>query len=335
MALTVALAASTVACGSDSKDETGATTSAPTATSSSTSSPAADPGTPSPSGTYEVGRVERTYVDEGRVTAAHGGQPEKPSRTLPTIVLYPAGKAGEGAEPLDGPWPLIVFSHGSTRAGVDYLATLEWWASAGYVVAAPNFPLSTTDVPGGTSYGDYENQTGDVAFVIDSVLADGGEVALSGLVDPEHIGLGGQSFGAITTLGTVAAACCADPRVKAATEFAGMWLPFSSGEELAPTASQVPILFVQGDEDPTIPYANGRAIWERIGAPGGFRTLVGSGHDGGFFLGGEEPLDKLVAEATLAFYDAHLKGDATGQQRLESVVADAGPEVAKFDPTPT
>ena len=114
-----------------------------------------------------------------------------------------------------------------------------------------------------------------------------------------------------------------------------MWLPFSSGEELAPTASQVPILFVQGDEDPTIPYANGRAIWERIGAPGGFLTLVGSGHDGGFFLGGEEPLDKLVAEATLAFYDAHLKGDATGQQRLESVVADAGPEVAKFDPTPT
>ena len=92
-----------------------------------------------------------------------------------------------------------------------------------------------------------------MAFVIDSVLADGGEVALSGLVDPEHIGLGGQSFGAITTLGTVAAACCADPRVKAATEFAGMWLPFSSGEELAPTASQVPILFVQGDEDPTIP----------------------------------------------------------------------------------
>lgn len=336
------LATSAVACGSDNSDK--AATSKDSKASTSTTSKAADAAAGAtdarPAGTYKVGRAERTYVDTSRVTAAHGGQPELPSRTLPTLVLYPAQKAGADASPIDGRWPLIVFSHGSTRAGVDYIETLSWWTSAGYVVVAPNFPLSTTGTPGGTAYDGYEAQTHDVAFVIDSVTGDDtalskGGPTLANMVDSSRIGAGGQSFGAITTLGVVAAKCCADPRVKVATEFAGLLLPFSSGPEIAVTAAKVPILFVHGSEDPTLPYQGDRSAFTTINAPGGFLTLVGKGHDDGFFGGGSTPIDTLVSNSTLAFYDAVLKQSnpksPSGIAQLKALVAEAGPDVATLE----
>lgn len=297
-----------------------------------------------PAGTYEVGRAERTYVDTTRPTAAHGGQPELPTRTLETLVLYPAASPGEGTGALEGSWPMILFSHGSTRASIDYVDTLSWWASAGYIVVAPDFPLSSTGTPGGTAYGDYEEQTKDVSFVIDSVIADDDPIAPDGpplgrLIDPERIGAGGQSFGAITTLGVVAAQCCADDRIGVATEFAGMLLPFSSGTALATSVSGVPILFVHGDEDPTVAYDAGRTAWSTIGAPGGFLTLVGTGHDDGYFGGGSTGLDQLVSDATLAFYDRGLKpsdsdGDRTAMEKVQELVDDAGSDVATLEVSP-
>ncbi len=295
-----------------------------------------------PAGTFAVGLADRTYVDTSRPTAAHGGKPELPSRTLHTSVLYPAqgtpsaaGTPQRDAPAQAGSWPVIVFAHGSTRAGLDYVATLSWWVSAGYIVVAPNFPLSTTGVPGGTAYLDYPAQTADESFVLDSVFADdAAPLHLASLVDHRRVGLGGQSFGAITTLGTVAAACCADERVKAATEFAGMWLPYSSGADLSPHASKVAVLFVHGDADPTVPYANDHAFWKKLRAPGGFLTLVGGMHDDGYFEGGAKPLDRFVAQATLAFYDEHLKDDRAAGARFAKLVADVGPKVATFEPTP-
>ncbi len=281
-------------------------------------------------GTYEVGRTGRTYVDTGRTTTANGDRPELSSRTLETVVLYPAAAAGPDSDALTGPWPTIVFSHGSTRAGIDYVETLEAWASAGYVVVAPNYPSSTTGAPGGTVYTDIENQTGDVSFVIDSVLADdAAPLDLADLVDRERIGLGGQSFGAITTLAVVASACCADDRVVAATEFAGFWFPVSTGDQIHPRAAAVPLLFVHGDDDPTVGYDQGRAAFELIGGPHNrFLTLHGSGHDDGYFGGTSTPVDRLVTEATLAFYDQHLKGDASARARLEDLVEAEGDQVA-------
>ncbi len=359
----VVLATSTMACSStqtdgastDSKDESSQQASdrqssdgqADEQPSAGPTTRGEDPSEPSEIGTFVVGRANRTIVDSSRVTTAHGGQPELTSRTLETVVLYPASKSGEGSEPLAGPWPLIVFSHGSTRAGIDYIKTLSAWVSAGYVVAAPSFPLSRTGTPGGTNYGDYESQSADVSLVIDSLLADESPAAakpnagaanadtegtaLSDIINPDRIGLGGQSFGAITTLGAVAAKCCADNRVDVATEFAGVWLPFSTASEISSNAKDVPILFVHGSKDPTLPYDNGRAAWQMIGAPGGFLTLVGTGHDEGFFDGSDDPLDSLVTSATLAFYDGILKGDDTARRRIDKLVSAAGPEKVTFD----
>lgn len=291
-----------------------------------------------------VGHATRTFVDPTRTTDAHGGRPEQRSRTLDTLILYPVSVQPQStgtiprppAEPLAGPWPVIVFGHGSTREPDDYAGKLAYWASAGYVVVAPAFPLSRTGTPGGTAYGDYPNQVGDESFIIDQITTDdAAPLHLQSLVDPKRIGVGGQSFGAITADGIVAAACCADKRVKAATTFAGAWLPFPSHDALASWASQVPVLFVHGDDDPTLPYDNDRSFWKRLGAPGGFLTLVGSGHDPGFFDGTDTGLDTLVSRATLAFYDQHLKGGPDATPIIEKLVTKAGPKVATFSPSPS
>jgi len=278
--------------------------------------------------TYEVGRASMTLVDDSRPTKAHGGEPERPDRTLPIEVWYP--------EDVDGPVPLVVFSHGSTRRAVHYERTLEAWASAGYVVVGPDFPLSKEGTPGGTDYGGIAEQAGDVSFVIDQVLDLAGDPdqPWAALVDGERIGLGGQSFGAITTVATAVNPCCADPRISAVTEFAGAW--FDLGEDgPIPAADAPPALLVHGDADPTVPYALGTALYDLYPGEVQLLTLPGSGHDPGFFGGLGEPLDALVTRATLAFYDAHLKDDPTAEDRLAGLVADAGPDVARLGPPAT
>lgn len=299
-----------------------------------------------PAGTFSVGHATRTFVDTSRGTDAHGDAPAATSRSLETLILFPVLEtpqtnstvpdAGE-ATPLPGPWPVIVFGHGSTRKPADYLGKLTFWASAGYVVVAPAFPLSKEGAPGGTSYGDYPNQTGDESFLIDQLTGDdAAPLHLKSLVDTARIGVGGQSFGAITADGLVAAKCCADKRIRAATTFAGAWLPFPSKPSknaLAPWARDVSVLFFHGSDDPTLPYSNDHAFFERLGAPGGFVTLVGSGHDPGFFDGTAKPLDALVSKASLAFYDQHLKDGPNATPIIERLVKTAGPEVATFTPS--
>lgn len=335
-ALIVALALTTAACGSSgsSGDRGSAPAGADTTVSAAASS--TDPEAP---GTFAVGQASRTWVDRTRPTDAHGGEPEQPERTLEVLILYPAdgertAEPVTDAEPLRGPWPVILFGHGSTTLPEDYLDKLDHWASAGYVIVAPAFPLSKEGTPGGTSYLDYPNQTGDESFVIDQLGSDDeAPLHLRSLIDPDRIGLAGQSFGAITALGTVAAECCADDRIRAATTFAGMWLDYPSGDELADHAGKVPVLFIHGDEDPTLPYDADVAFFERLGAPGGFLTLVGSGHDPGFFGSDQTELDALVSAATLAFYDQYLRDGPDATPIIEALVAEVGPKVATFTPS--
>ena len=62
------------------------------------------------------------------------------SRTLTTAVWYPVGTAG--------PWPLVVFAHGYRLGVGPYVHLCQTWAAAGYVVAAPTFPLTDEAVAG-------------------------------------------------------------------------------------------------------------------------------------------------------------------------------------------
>ena len=71
-----------------------------------------------PDGSFAVGETSFVFVDTTRPTAPNHGVPGKDSRTLRTVVYYPAtGNVGDpsriGAPRIEGRrFPLIVFAHG-------------------------------------------------------------------------------------------------------------------------------------------------------------------------------------------------------------------------------
>jgi dienelactone hydrolase len=126
------------------------------------------------------------------------------------------------------------------RHGESYLG--EHLASRGYIVAAPDFPLSNGNAPGGATFQDTPNQPGDVSFVIDSLLA--GELASS--IDASKIGVSGLSLGGLTTLLVAFHPRLGDARVKAALTMA------APACFLTPAFYQhrtLPLLLVHGDMD--------------------------------------------------------------------------------------
>lgn len=280
-----------------------------------------DPSEVAPIGTFPVGRIHLDLVDDSRPTKEHGGEPEEDHRDLPTTVWYPAVDDGDGTRPVDGDAPLIVFGHGSTRLAEHYEATLTAWASAGYVVAAPDFPLSREGTPGGTDYGGVAEQTGDVSFVIDELLAAAPEVDGTPIGIGDVVGVGGQSFGAITAIGVSVNAATADPRIRAFTAFAGMWFDLGAGYDLAPSADSVHGLLVHGDDDPTVPHEGSVKVRDQLGDRAWILTLTDGGHDDGFFDGLDDPLSEVVTRATVSFYDRWLKDDPAADERLERIVA--------------
>ena len=120
-------------------------------------------------GGYAIGTLTLTLVDPRRTIRVRGGK-TKP-RTLVTYVRYPARGAAAGSEtaeasPAAGPFPLVVFAHGFNVTPATYARLLASWARAGYVVAAPLFPLTNPHAPGGPDESDVVNQPGDVSFTI-------------------------------------------------------------------------------------------------------------------------------------------------------------------------
>jgi dienelactone hydrolase len=257
---------------------------------------------------FAVERLDETYVDTSRVTPANGDVAEKPDRTLPTNILYPKGS---------GPFPLVVFSHGLGGSYEYYEPLMQKLAAAGYVVAAPRFPLTYAGAPGGPNGADVQQQPGDVSFVIDQVLAASkGGGPLAGLVDPDAIALAGHSNGAITTLGAVANSCCREPRAKAAVVFAGTTGPYAGGEY--DLADAPPLLLVHGTKDLQLAYEGAVTMFNDARGPKGLLTLTGQDH--GKWLAKGAVLDG-VADATTSFLDAYLRGDTEAANALAAFKA--------------
>ncbi len=265
-------------------------------------------------GSMVVATTTMTFVDSSRSTPPWDGMPSKPSRTLVTTIWYPAPPSGSVAGSDDGPYPLIVFAHGLGGSPQEYEQLLTAWAAAGYVVAAPLFPLSSSETPGGPDGGDIGNQPADMSFVINQVLSASAAPngALSGLVDPNEIGAAGHSNGAITTLGLVANSCCRDTRVKAAVVMAGTTEGLGRGSyELA----KAPPLFVVSDiHDGLVPYADAVAVFNQALGPKALLTLnwdsssdsTGStAHMAASGVVG--PTSGPVIKSSTAFFNAFLK----------------------------
>ncbi|MGH9164939.1 MAG: hypothetical protein ACRDZW_05425 [Acidimicrobiales bacterium] len=272
---------------------------------------------------YAVGLRTEGFVDAGRPTASHGQVPAQPNRPLPTIVLYPAVGAAtaapvEGAEPArsDGPFPLIVFAHGSSGGVVQrYGPLLRSWAAAGYVVAAPTFPFASNEAD--TSSDDYPNQPADVSFVTNELMRLNGDRTspLSGTIDADRIGAAGSALGGITTLGLTQNACCRDGRFKAAAVFASFLAPFGDSEYF--TEPGPPLLVVHGDRDETIPYRDARKAFTDAPGASFLVTIRGGNHADPYIGLIDRPQIRVTLAATLDFFDNFLRGDDKALGRLE------------------
>jgi dienelactone hydrolase len=241
---------------------------------------------PGPAG---VGVTTMTFEDTTRPTMANGSYPGAPTRTLVTEIWYPTDAAGNPPPtptrdvPLaraGRPYPLVVYSHGfmSQRTGGAYLA--RHLASHGYVVAAPDFPLTNGAAPGGPNVFDLVNQPSDVRFLIDRLLAlsaapDG---LLAGAIDGDRIGLTGLSLGGSTTLLAAFHPSLRDPRVRAAAPMAG-GACFLGRDFYGST--QLPLLIVHGDLDRIVPYQqNGVFAFQQANPPKYLVTILAGSHTG-------------------------------------------------------
>ena len=119
------------------------------------------------------------FTDFTRGTPAFGGYPGSPVRDIPTSVWYPTDRS-------HGPYPLVVFAHGYDADPNSYAALLHAIASAGYVVAAPTYPILSGSPAGPSDFVDWQEKWPDTWFATTSVLdlSANGDPTLGGLIDP-------------------------------------------------------------------------------------------------------------------------------------------------------
>lgn len=212
-------------------------------------------------GPYGVGVRTVTLVDASRPTPPNGAYPGAPDRTLVTEIWYPSVPNGlvEGRNadiaPSGGAFPLIVRAHGFSGLRRDSTYIARHLASWGYVVVAPDFPLSYLSAPGGPTLADVGNQAGDVSFLIDRFLAaaaDGGSF-LFGRLDAARIGAIGHSLGGATVMLATYHATLRDPRIKATVAQAPLGCVFLDGFF---AATDVPLLVEGGSVDMITQYAS-------------------------------------------------------------------------------
>ncbi len=234
------------------------------------------------SGPHKVGELSDNLVDESRVTQAHGLIPEIPFRTIPITVWYPAKDGVLGAltpELADGgPFPMLIHSHGfmSNRDEITYMSSVL--ASHGWVVVAPEFPLTHLGTTGGVLLLDVVEQPADVSFILDNLLGWSltASHALHGAVDPDRIAASGVSLGGLTTQLVTYHRDVKDDRIKAAISLAG---PAEVLSEAFWADSETPLMLVHGDIDAIVDYeANAVAAYERSGGLASLVTLVGGSH---------------------------------------------------------
>jgi len=233
---------------------------------------------------------------------------DRDDRTLTVDVWYPvdAADATTGPAVLDlfvagyeldhaladpvassaGPFPLVVFSHGSGGFRSQSWTLLEALASQGFVVVAPDH-AGNTALDG--FFGTLDpfpvvaaNRPRDISFVIDEVTAWTNEPAnrFAGLVDLEHIGVAGHSFGGFTALAVASGFGDyeADDRVDAIMPIAAAAGALSD-DELA--SIDIPTLLLSGTQDQTVSLdPNTTETWELLSSKEAYRIdVVDGGHN--------------------------------------------------------
>lgn len=268
--------------------------------------PAVTAVTPAPGhlGAYPTTSIRRTFTEPAHTgpTGTHLG-----TRSLVTVIRYPVLAAGRTPTQ----FPVVVFAPGYRQCDTPYASLLKSIASAGYVVAAVNFPR--TDCVAGTHLyrGDLVNEPHDLTYAITRLLHLGALATgpLAGLINKNEIGAIGHSDGAVVVMLLAANTCCTDNRVDAFGAYSGAEWPSAPGSYYS--RKPAPILFVQGSADTTNNPIDSVIMYDTDPSLNRYYLdLIGASHTGPVW--GTNSVEHRNALVTTDFLDAWLLAQTSG-----------------------
>ena len=278
--LCVTLAAGSVGCSRS-------TASAPDASTGDSG----DPDAGADADVVPVGVTTRTWVDTSRPTPQNGSAPAQPSRTLVTDVWYPTTAPAQSEPTLTdaplapgGPYPLVLYVHGSSsdRETSSFLTIAL--ARAGYVVAAADFPLTAISTPGGASDLHVSDQVGDLGFLCDQLKAASQDPAdaLSGAVDGLSYAVVGHSTGgAVAELAAFGGTTRSSRTIRASPPWCRCRATRACSIPPFFHARSVPIFAIGASDDLFVRFANsGQWVFDDTSPPHLLAELIGGQHLG-------------------------------------------------------
>ncbi len=221
----------------------------------------------------QVTRTERVWIDASRKTPRTANYAGAPERMLRAVIWHPSARDAA---------PLLLMAHGFGGLPEKFDAFARTVAAAGFIVAAPAFPLTNQEAPGGHEVGfrDFVSQPGDLGFVLTQLLEAARTPGdpLAARIAGAQVAVLGHSLGGATVVGLTRKQCCVDARVRASILVAAaVPLAAAFGADASGDAS-LPTLIIHGTADHSVAYATAPAFYERISPPRFLLGLSGAGH---------------------------------------------------------
>ncbi len=275
-------------------------------------------------------------VEIHRVALTPPGQ----TRRMPLRIALPVG---------DGPWPVVVFSHGANSSAELYAPVLDAWASGGLAVVAPthidseSLALGLTPADAGRMLSTRVEEVGWLLTDLESLATTAG---LSGRLDADRRAVAGHSLG-VMIAAIVAGLPWRDfdtgelrhdglPGLRALVSLHGVGrLPLL--DDAGWQALQLPVFAVAGTADPGLTGDGVERPWHwRLGAYDLPRSARGHAlviADGDHYLGGligrplpDTPPDRAglatVNRLTTLFLRATLAADPSAERMLDALSLD-------------
>lgn len=206
-------------------------------------------------------------------------------RSLPTHIWYPTAPgsgpiAGDSKGVVDapvdlsgGPYPIVLFSHGSCGYALQSTFLTPILASRGYIVVAPPHPGNTIfEFPNcstpAAQIASFQERPQDMIFVLDQIIAANSDPSspFFGAVDTTRVAMTGHSFGGLTTF----LVQDIEPRIDVVVAMAAA--------AQATMSFTVPSLFMLGENDSRVSNPNNRAAYANSVAPKYLAEVLDAGH---------------------------------------------------------